>query len=268
MPTGEPVMAEINYLGEMDEKPLSYSHNREKGNLVLDGHVMQVQDIRRSNTTLEKEGVILADLAMDFDGDLDAAPEKFRSAFANHIHDMTGAGKIIVLPPILRWSEPPDPNKVVSSPAPYVHCDFTLDSFHLIMSQVVADDPQKDRWLGGRYALYQTWLALSPPPQDKPLAVIDRSTVDPADLVDGAVMVGPPDNVARYPAVFSRYNPAHRWYYVSDMTPRDALIFVGCDSGYDTLPGALHTAFQNTACGDRVIPRISCETRAFIFWGD
>lgn len=268
MLSGQPITAEINYLGGMDGEPLSYAHDRAKGNLVLDPHVMPLDDIRAANTSLDEQGVILADLSLDFDGDLDTAPDRVRMAFETYVRDTTGAKKVMVLQPILRWSEPPEPEKVASSPAPYVHGDFTRDSFHQIMARIVADDPEKDKWLGGRHAIYQTWLALSPPPQDKPLAVVDGSTVREDDLVTGTVMVGPPDKVAPYPAVFSHYNPDHRWYHVSNMTARDALIFVGCDSVHDRLPGALHTAFNNTADGNRAIPRISCETRAFVFWGD
>lgn len=268
MSTGHAIAAEINYLGQMEGEPLSYSHCREKGNLVLDSHVMPINDIRRSDTSLEKEGVILANLPFGFDGDVEAAPAKFRGAFDAYIRDLTGAPKVVVLPPLVRWSSPPEPDKVVSTPAPYVHCDFTLASFQDIMPRIVADDPEKDRWLAGRHAIYQTWVAISPPPQDRPLAVVDRSTVRAEDLVEGAVMVGPPDNMAPYPAIFSHHNPAHRWFYVSDMTSSDALVFIGCDSAYDMLPGALHTSFTNSAPGNNVVPRISCETRAFVFWGD
>lgn len=268
MPTSHEIRADINYLGQMDAEPLSYSHCREKGNLVLDSRNIPIADIRYANTSLEKEGVMLADLPFGFDGDLEAAPARFRDAYENFIRDLTGAPKVVVLPPLMRWSSPPEPEKVVSSPAPYVHCDFTLESFRDIMPRIVADDPQRDRWLNGRQAIYQTWAAISPPPQDKPLAVVDRSTVSPDDLVKGAVMVGPPENMAPYPAIFSHYNPAHRWYYVSDMTPSDALVFIGCDSVYDMLPGALHTSFSNSAAGEGAVPRISCETRAFVFWGD
>jgi hypothetical protein len=62
-----PISAALTYLGPMSERPLSYTHARDRGNLNVERHVMAIHDLRHatSKLTLEKEGVILADLPLD-----------------------------------------------------------------------------------------------------------------------------------------------------------------------------------------------------------
>lgn len=270
MPNRDSVAGEFNYLGPMDEHPVSFTFPRGAGNLNLDPHVMPVQDIRYATAapSLAKEGFVLVDLpvAIGAETDPEAIAKIYRPRLTEVMRDLTDAPKIIVTPPLLRWSDKTShPEFGNSTPARYVHCDYDRDSFRALMRAVLADDPERDRWLSGRYAAYNTWRVLSPPPQDTPLALLDRSTVAPEDVVGGTIVVGGEANRQAFEASMFRYSPAHRWHYVANMSLDDTLIFLGFDSDDDELPGTPHSAFDYA--GESTIPRISCEARAFVFWG-
>jgi hypothetical protein len=136
------------------------------------------------------------------------------------------------------------------------------------MQSILESDPDKAHWLGGRFATYNVWRTLTPPPHDVPLAVLDRSTVCVEDFVVGTVFVGSEENPLATSASFVRYNSNHRWSYISDMTSKDTLIFLGFDTASEEKPGNPHSAFQNMNCPETAIPRISCEIRVFAYWGD
>lgn len=101
-----------------------------------------------------------------------------------------------------------------------------------------------------------------------PLAVLDRRSIAPEDVVLAQNIVGYGDNEQNFLNYTFRYNPAHRWSYVSDMTTDDVMVFIGFDNLDDSIPGIPHSAFDYaTASGKKTFPRMSCELRAFVYWG-
>ncbi len=62
-------------------------------------------------------------------------------------------------------------------------------------------------------------------------------------------------------------SPRHRWGYFSDMTPEEALVFLAYDSADQRVPGCPHSAFDDPTCPADAVPRISCEIRAYVYWG-
>jgi hypothetical protein len=269
----ESAIGQFNYLGSMTAPPVFHTEVPERGNLNLEPHLMPVRDMRQAQGTsaFAKQGFARVDLPLAIDSKMsvDAIAEKYHPPLMEVMRHITGAPKIVLTPPLMRWSEKiPHRKSVNSIPARYVHSDYDRDSFHALMKSIVADDPERDRWLSGRYAAYNTWRVLSPPPQDLPLAVIDRSTLSPEDFVLGTVVIDDGKKPMKFGQGLFHYNPTYRWSYISNMTSDDMLLFVGLDSADDRLPGNPHSAFENTLHGDKVIPRISCEVRAFVFWGN
>src|SRR5262249_22322887 len=77
-----------------------------------------------------------------------------------------------------------------------------------------------------RFAYYNVWRVLSPPPQDAPLAVCDSRSVSPSDLVEAdAVMDHPGKRETSYAGLVIRHNPRHRWSYFSDMRSDEVIVF-------------------------------------------
>ena len=261
----------FNYLGPMDEAPLFCGDQQENNRINLEPHVMPVHDMRQSGTSLDAEGFMLGNLRLDIgqEDNVEVIASIYRPMIEDYLRELLGAPKIATRMPMLRWSaRTPRPERINSFPANYVHADFSRQSFHQMAAVSVADDPERDRWLGGRYAVIQTWRALSPPPQDMPLAVMDRRTIAPEDVVLAHNIVGRGDSEQKFLNYTFRHNAAHCWSYVSDMTADDVLVFIGFDSKDDTIPGIPHSAFDYAAASGRdTYPRMSCELRAFVYWG-
>ncbi|KAK3309303.1 uncharacterized protein B0T15DRAFT_515178 [Chaetomium strumarium] len=97
--------------------------------------------------------------------------------------------------------------------------------------------------------------------EDFPLAVLDPTTVDPEkDLV----CLDHISQVTVAETMYIRHNPNHRWYWLGNQTPDEAVLF----TQYDTHPpanslhfGVAHCAFRNLAARPGCPPRQSVELR-------
>ena len=108
-----------------------------------------------------------------------------------------------------------------------------------------------------RMAILQTWRNVAEPPQDNSLAICDASTVSFDDsIIMRTISSGGEDKQVR----LCRYNPAHRWYYFSDIRPDELLVFKGYDTAFPRSMTGAHVAFALPA-GDQGNPRVSVEAR-------
>jgi hypothetical protein len=113
----------------------------------------------------------------------------------------------------------------------------------------------------GRLLGINTWRSISPPPQDRPLALLDRRTLDVADIVPAAIKA--PN--ATLNAIQASYNPGHRFCWWSDMTPDEVLVFLQYEEGRGQTSTVMHTAFSDPRCPEGTPPRQSIEARAYVF---
>ena len=103
----------------------------------------------------------------------------------------------------------------------------------------------------GRVQVINLWRPIRGPLRDAPLAVCDARTVEPGDLVPSDLVY--PNRVGETYAV--TYNPAHRWYYVPEMRPDEALLLKILDSRTDGRARfAPHTAFTDPTTPRRRLP--------------
>ena len=149
--------------------------------------------------------------------------------------------------------------------AGFIHLDVTdtsVDRF-LDFSLKAAGRPIAP-W--SRVVLYQTWRTVSDPPQDNLLALCDRRSVPPSDVVFYDAIIGDKDTALESVEARScRYGQGHSWWYASDMGARDLLVFIGYDS---STPGAVqpfHTGFDVPG-QKNASPRASLEARFFAFY--
>lgn len=113
----------------------------------------------------------------------------------------------------------------------------------------------------GRLLGINTWRPLSPPPQDRPLALLDRRTLDAADIISAEIKV--PGGGLN--AVQAAYNPDHRFCWWSGMTPDEVLVFLQYEEGRGQTSTVMHTAFSDPGCPAGTPPRQSIEARAYVF---
>jgi hypothetical protein len=129
------------------------------------------------------------------------------------------------------------------------------------MSMNAADVVERPR---GRLVGINTWRSISPPPQDRPLALLDRRTLEMADFVPAVINV--PN--AKLNALQASYNQRHRFCWWSDMTQDEILVFLQYEEGRGQPSTVMHTAFTDPRCPADTPPRQSIEARAYVFVED
>jgi hypothetical protein len=149
--------------------------------------------------------------------------------------------------------------------AGFVHLDVTEASVRrfLDFSLQAAGRPVAP-W--SRVVMFQTWRAVSDPPQDNLLAMCDRTSVPASDVVFYDAVIGEKDSALELVEARScRYGRGHRWWWASEMGPEDLLVFVGYDSADPQAVQPFHTGFDVPGCEDAT-PRRSLEARFFAFY--
>jgi hypothetical protein len=149
-----------------------------------------------------------------------------------------------------------------AKPARYPHADNTDQSATGLVELIAAFVDDLDLKDYARYAMYNMWRAVSPPPQDFPLAVCDARTVAPEDEVTVAAITeerGAGD--IRHDTTGYVYSPAHRWHYYPDMTADEVIMFKAHDTDGRRSGRVPHSAFTDPTCPGGVTTRASVEMR-------
>lgn len=117
-----------------------------------------------------------------------------------------------------------------------------------------------------RLMIIQAWRALSPPPQDFPLAFADATTIPDADLFEHHFDNPDPRAAGSWRSITIYHSPAPRWYYFSKMHPDEVVLFKGYDSNRHYATCSAHSAFDNRRAFPNANPRESVEARFFVYF--
>lgn len=149
----------------------------------------------------------------------------------------------------------------VQPPAAEAHVDFTTRSANKL-AEMLYRKARPDGAGYDRFICFSLWRALSPPPQDMPLALCEggsvrddegthNTKVDVDELPTGdalfAVIPGEEDMVA---ATIFHHSPDHRWWYFPDMTADEVIFIKFHDSDHSRAWRTPHTAFRDTSRPD------------------
>jgi len=164
----------------------------------------------------------------------------------------------------------------IQPPAGEAHVDFNQRSAERIAEQtyrqLFPDAPAYSRFIA-----FSFWRTFSPPPQDVPLAVCDGRSVAEDEGVPNTLhivdempsmeemLADMPGEQERIAASIFRYRPSHRWWYFSNMTVDEALLFKFYDSNRDVTWRCPHTAFHDSSQPDAHV-RESIEMRLIAFF--
>jgi hypothetical protein len=269
------VEAKVNYLAEMTEMPVFYSENVSRNNLRLQPETVAIYDARplQDQLSFDREGLALVQhlsAVKDF-WDQDQIENIYRAEIEKLVFELTGAARVLVTPrAVPRYAERAGeaPRTLINSrPARFVHSDYSAKSATEFAMHRWGEQPPE--LLERRYAAYNLWRAISPPPQDVPLAVCDARTVAFTDHVTAEAVIDAPNAPEmRFESTLIRFNPAHRWYYFPDMHADELLVFKAFDSDPDQPYLVPHSAFDDPNCPVGVPPRASIEIRAFAFFDE
>lgn len=269
-PDNGKVRTELVYLRDLEITPVTYYT---AGNDVP----RRVGNYARFEVTVEDARRVADDLALDTQGFiLQTCPSTVTDFYADDIVEdlyypetkalleaLTGASEILVFDHTIRLARAVEAGELGQrAPVQLVHNDYTARSGPARVRDLL-DGPGAERWLSGRVVELNVWRPTRGPVQSMPLGVCDAGSVAPADLarVD---LVYPERTGEIYHAV---YNTAHRWFYVPQMGPDEALVFKCYDSADDGRARfTLHTAFELPGPRPNSPPRESIEVRALLYF--
>ncbi len=267
------VVSTVNYCADVP-RASAYVVTPEKNYRPLVATTVKIRDARpiREQLDLETYGFALFDhkssvthlrSAEQIDG-------PYHKEVGKLISDISGADFVLPYRKYmqLRLSQraPGESGNEFTRPASFVHMDFTQKSFRDFIRWV----QEAEGVTPGEYSrvvFYQTWRALSPPPQDYPLALTDGISVKPGNYVvmDNYITADATgDNVVE--TRLGKADPDDRWYYFHNMRPDELVVFKGNDTRFGDTQSVLHTGFDNTIAEPDAIPRESLEARFFAFW--
>lgn len=270
------INAEVNYVRNPPPEgapPLTFVTEAEDSStmVVLPGRPVWIEDLRDVETDLDREGfqlvrrpsVVARFDAIEEDPEVDQA---YVDEMGRLVTAVTGADRVFLLGGGKRRYGEGAVDKLAglknAKPARYVHGDVT-DVSAPLQAAGLASAFGFDLGDFSRWALYNMWRVITPPPQDFPLAVCDARTMAPSD---GLPVMAKTEIRGFGEFDFETsgylYNPAHRWCFFRDMTPEEVLIFKTHDSDPARAHRVAHTAFTDPTCPAGAPTRGSVEARA------
>jgi len=265
------VDAEFYYLVPMAERPRNYTYEPPAGvprsNTVGEAHTLAVHDVRpiASEVSLDRQGfaVLRHESAVRDFWDDDEVRRIYYPESADAIAKATGATRVFIFDHTRRRRVAGANDRmpgVPRQPATRVHVDHTAKSGPQRVRDFFPEEAEE--LLRGRVQVINLWRPIRGPLRDAPLAVCDARSVAPNDLVPADLVY--PNRTGETYAV--TYNSSHRWFYVSEMRPDEALLIKCFDSMTDGRARfAPHTAFLDPTAPADILPRESIEIRSLVF---
>ena len=264
------VLAEMNYLGPMSERPRNYTFEPPGGipqsNVVNETHQVAIRDARpiADKVSLDANGFALVghqSAVRDFFDD-----EEVRRVYYPEVERVvkqaTGAYRVHIFNHTTRRrvNGVQDRRGGPRQPVRRVHIDHTARSGPQRVRDLLPDEAEE--LLKGRVQVVNVWRPIIGPLQDSPLAVCDATTIRFEDLVPSDLVyqhrVGETYSV--------KYNPDHQWFYVPRMQSDEALL-LKCSDTKTSVPARFtpHSAFVDPTTPSDARPRESIEVRTLVF---
>jgi hypothetical protein len=263
------IEATLNYLADMAERPGYYLDEPPPGtpwrNTKGDRRRMPVCDARDlvPAPTLDSEGFALRRLQTAVENlyDAPAVRDRYYAEVEQLVRDVTGAPRVLAFDHNLRCATVAGRSvDGVQGPVRYAHNDYTERSGPQRVRDLLAGEAEA--LLRHRVAVINVWKPIRGPVQGAPLAVCDARTIRPGDLVPTDLRYE-----GRTGEVYSlRFNPAHRWFYFSDMQADEAMLLKCFDSDKRLARFTAHSAFDDPTARPDAPPRESIEVRTLAFF--
>lgn len=263
--------AQLTFLAPMTVRPRYYAVNTARNVIARERHTVRIEDARSraQPPSLAQEGFALfphKSAVSDFNNP-DELARIYEPEMERWVTELSGADKAVIYGPIVhRFSkEAPDPSGLhILRPGHLAHIDM-CDS---IVARFTATwRPKNDARTLRRFAYYNIWRALTPPPQDSPLALCDARTVSRSDLVDAdSIMDTPGQPESSMVIGMVQHNTNQRWSYFPGLSRDEVLVFKSHDSDPHQPRQVPHSAFKDPSCPPGVAPRASIEIRLVAYW--
>jgi hypothetical protein len=245
------IQATLNFSADRADGGIWSNTDRSLITQALSGHVVDLRDARaiQGGPSIEAEGFCVRNAPMDGAAWTDAA--WVSAVYIPHclemVRELSGAAYVTPMQDSVLIRDTGDVKRAPA--AEFVHLDNSRDAIPTMLDRMMIDPEMRARL--PRVKVFNVWRALTPAPQDVPLGLCDQRTLDPQDWVVGRT-IEPAIVPEGVPYVTSTPNPGQRWWWVSDMSVDEAIVFKGYDSNPAAPFGCLHGA--------------SAETRIFAFF--
>ncbi|KAH8816982.1 hypothetical protein F5884DRAFT_241444 [Xylogone sp. PMI_703] len=227
-----------------------------------DPHVTTVHDIRGSEDkySLDTTGFQIVKHESQEKDFLD--DEKIKDVYYKEVEDIlkkaTGAHKVLIFDHTIRRATNSQDGASLRGPVQRVHID---QSYRAGPERVKHHLPEEaEELLKGRYQIINLWRPIKTIRKD-PLGVAEANSVGDDQLVPIGLIY--PDREGETYSV--KYSPQHRWYYLNEQSPSEALLIKCFDSKTDGRARRVpHSAFIDSE-REGEAPRESIEVRALVF---
>ena len=276
------VRAQVNYFDPGLERGRFDLVEPKRNLMPLEGHEVLIRDMRGAapgELSLDRQGFLLAshrsrvarlpemaETNLAAQHGLPAINQAYYEELLPLIQSLSGAREVIPQATGLtvRFSAR-SKRQSWAGAAGFIHLDVTASSVERFL-KFSLDAAGREIRPWRRLVMLQTWRAVSDPPQDNLLALVDRRTVPPSDVVHYDAVIGDAGTALELiEARGCRPGPDHRWWYASDMGEEDLLVFVGYDSAAPDAVQPFHTGFDIPG-NEQAAPRASLEARFFCFY--
>ena len=264
------VVAPLNFLGPMAEKPVAYNYTPPPGGPVRTGksedHRVAIRDARPliGQLSLDKEGFVLLlhRSAVKNFYDEDEIKSVYYPECERVMREAIGAAKVVAFDHIVRNAAMAAlEGSCIKLPAKRVHNDYTAWSSPKRVRDLMGEEAEE--LLKHRFAIINLWRPISGPVLESPLTLCDAQSLSEDDLVASDLRY--PDRTGETYSI--TYNPNQRYYYFPKMQP-DEPVLIRC---FDSAPvGAArfsaHTGFDDPTSPPDAPPRESLEVRTLVFF--
>jgi hypothetical protein len=264
------VVAPLNFLAPMAEKPVAYNYEPPPGVSVRTGkseeHRVTIRDARPliNQLSLDKEGFVLLhhQSAVENFYDEDEIKSVYYPECERVMKEATGAVRVVAFDHIVRNAAMAAlEGSCIKIPAKRVHNDYTAWSSPKRVHDLMGDEAEE--LLKHRFAIINLWRPICGPVLESPLTLCDAQSLAEEDLVASDLKY--PDRTGETYAI--TYNPNQRYYYFPKMQP-DEPVLIRC---FDSAPAgaarfSAHTGFDDPTSPRDAPPRESLEVRMLVFY--
>ena len=255
------IHASVNYHVKKDE-PQAFEFEADGiiGNLVspeLETTKIVVHDVRGSEDqpTFRDDGIEFfraPSRVSDFEAG-SSWHSRYDLELKNLLQAKTGATEVIVFDHTVRVDEA----SAVRRPARNVHCDYSKVGAEQRLLDLVGE-ARAEKFHEAGYGFVNVWRPVSNIIRSSPLGFIRPASVQPEDWMDINLVY--PDRVGQILGLAS--NPDHEWFYKSQMSPDDVVIFNIYDN--KNRPSLAHGALDFLTENAPSVPRKSVESRTLV----
>src|SRR5882724_10887540 len=264
------VVAPLNFLAPMAEKPVAYNYEPPPGTPQRTGRSEErqvvIHDARPlvGRLSLDKEGFVLLrhQTAVRNFYDEDEIASVYYPECERVMKEATGATRVVAFDHIVRNAAMAAiEGSGIKMPAKRLHNDYTAWSSPQRVRDLMGEEAEE--LLKHRFAIMNLWRPIRGPLMESPLALCDAQSLAEKNLIASDLKY--PDRTGETYSI--TYNPEQRYYYFPKMQA-DEVVLIRCfDSA---LEGAhrfsAHTGFDDPTSPADAPPRESLEVRTLVFF--